>query len=188
MAATRTRITDKQILNVFKRLPEKTRDYYEHFPSLLNDSLFDVSIAYLFMGIERAHFRALHCGLTVKHKADAAVTDAVLTEQRISRRDFEKFFKAVFGENVEPTTLRKLREAEKIRDKVIHGREPTDAENKRAIIGALEYIKGFAKQIETNHNLLNPFGPLTGVGGLKNTRLPKTTTRWVLKGMGFEVS
>jgi len=187
MTAEKKRITNKHIERAFNKLPEKTRDYYEHFPSLLNDSLLDVSIAYLFMGIERAHFRALHCGLTVKHKADAAVTDAVLTRQRISRRDFEKFFKAVFGEKVEAGTLRKLREAEKIRDKVIHGREPTDAENKRAIIGALEYIKGFVKQIEKNHKLLNPFGPLKGVGGLKKTRLPKTTTRWVLKGMGFDV-
>ncbi len=188
MPATKKRIADKRILNVFKRLPKKTRDYYEHFPSLLKDSLLDVLIAYLFMGIERGHYRALHCGLTVKHKADAAVTDAILMKQHITRGSFEKFFKAVFEENIEPGTLRKLREAEEIRNKVIHGRKPTDAEKKRAIIDALEYVQGFAKQIEKNHNLLNPFGPLTGVGGRKKTRLPKTTTRWVLKGMGFGAS
>lgn len=176
------KLTQKAVLKRFEAVPKTIRDYFKELPSLLDKFPLDVAIGYIFMGIEKAQNRALLGGLLVNHKTNAEVTRTVLNRQHIKRESFEKFYGIVFGEALDKSVLSKLRYAERIRDRVIHGKIVSEADKRKAVVSALEHCEGFAKLIP---GAFNPFGDLRGICG-RRVPLAKPTTRWVLKGMGFD--
>ena len=89
------------------------------------------------------------------------------------------------SEPVKTTLSTKLSRAEKVRDRVIHGKQVDDNEKREAVLDILEFAEGFNVYVSSLAGF-KPFGSLRGFKG-RATPLDKSTTRWILKGMGFKL-
>lgn len=178
----------KQLISKYDALPAKIKGYLPYFKKLVYGYPYEVTIGYLFSRIERAHHIALDCGLVKLHECDSDLTDSVIQSYRMTREDFPEKFKTIFDIAINPSALVKLRRAEKIRDRLLHGKSNVEAKDQRhAIFNLFEYFEEFDTQVTGLLSGFSPFGSLTGLTGRK-VKLGKSTTRWVLKGMGFSVS
>ena len=91
------------------------------------------------------------------------------------------------GSQLPPVILSKLKTAERIRDKAIHGSRPTDAELRNAIKDVLDYSEDYDSHVKRLAGFC-PFGDLRGILSGRAWRLDRPTTKLVLKGLGFKVS
>ena len=155
-------------------------------PKLISDGLpYEIAIAYLFLKTEQAHNRALYGGVVKLHRGEAEFVKRLLNFQHLTRGGFKDIYKNVFGVPLQNITLAKLEEAEKIRDKVIHGKSVTDNELREAIADVLEYAQAFNEEISSIAGF-KPFGNMRGFKGRADS-LDKRTTKWVMRGLGFGV-
>lgn len=163
--------------------PKKVRDYFPHFVELSKDFPYDVALSYVFARLELAQNMTLYCGIVKIHRAEATLARNVVDAHHMTREEFREKVKVVYGKAIPASTTAKLDKAEKIRDKVMHGKSCTDADKRNALASVLEYaaeVNAFFKK-EAG---IEPFGDLRGFKGRAGS-LDKNTTRWILRGMGF---
>lgn len=172
--------------NALKECPEQVRVYFSDLDALLDSSFsLDVALAYAFAKVEQAHINCLYCGITKLHQADKELTWIALDRFHMTRDGFRETYAAIYGKGIPKQTVKLIEFAEGVRDKVLHGKGGTDGEKRNAIAHVLEY----AKLLNDHCSGLNgpcPFGDLRGFKG-RATSLEKGTTRWMLKGMGFNM-
>jgi hypothetical protein len=82
--------------------------------------------------------------------------------------------------------MQELEQAENIRDRILNGQRTLEKDKREGIEHVLNYaqalnqfVKGIAR--------FKPFGDAWGTDGCAES-LSQSTTRWVLKGMGFSLS
>ena len=94
----------------------------------------------------------------------------------------------IYGREIPPEILIKIKAAETVRDQIMHGRPRLvdDKEKRKAIAEVLDYSKELSSFIKAIAGF-EPFGNLKGFNGGGHP-LGNTTTKWVLKGMSFPVS
>lgn len=126
----------------------------------------------------------LYCGVVKLHKVEASLARIAIDNQHITRDGFKELFKAIFGKPLKKSVIGKIEEAEGIRDKILHGKNTTEGDKRKAVIDILEYAKAFNDELYSVAGF-RPFGSLQGFKG-RATPLDKSTSRWVLKGIGFE--
>ena len=143
----------------------------------------EVSLAYLFFRVELAHRDTLYCGAVKLHHTDAAMTRRIIQTHHLTRNDFKLLFESLFGKPIKESAAAKIKAAESIRDKVMHGSEPTEANMRHAIVDVLDYVEEFNEHVFSLAGFY-PFGDLRGFHG-RGERLSPATTRLVLKGIGF---
>jgi len=176
----------KGILKRFDKAPKGVRDSLKHLPKLIKEFPLEVSLGYLFSRVERSQYMTLYCGVVKLHQCDKDVTYSVLQNQHITRGMFVESFKTVIGVKLDSKIVSGLRAAEKVRDKIIHGREAKPEEMRMAVIRVIEYAESY-NDFVNNHAGFRPFDSLTGFKGAGKS-LSKKSTRWILKGMGFSCS
>jgi hypothetical protein len=177
----------KGVRTLYDAQPDEIRRYFEHLPYLItSQTLYDVALAYLFSRVERAHRRALYCGITKRHAANSEFTDEVVRKEYLTRAGFKTLFKAVFDEDFPDSLSTLIEHAEQMRDTGMHGRETSDADMRRAIHDVFAYAREFNALVNRLEGF-QPFGDLRGFKGRAES-LEKRTTRWILKGMGFSVA
>ncbi len=170
----------------FESLPAAIQPHFEHFPALIQSEFpLEVCLAYLFFRVELAHRDTLYCGVVKLHHADSPMARRIIQNQHLTRDSFKTLFESLFGQPVKPSAAEKIRDAESIRDKVMHGSEPTEAKMRQAIVDVLDYTKEFNDHVFSLSGFF-PFGDLRGFHG-RGERLSKHTTRLVLKGLGFNL-
>jgi len=78
-----------------------------------------------------------------------------------------------------------MNEAEKTRDRVVHGKDVTDSELRGAIADVLEYAEKFNAEVNDTAG----FRPLGNMRGFKGRAEPldKRTTKWLMRGLGFGI-
>lgn len=103
----------------------------------------------------------------------------------MSRGRFRDLFQVVFGKPLDKSLADKLYNAEKIRDKVLHGKDWTDAQAREALVNMFDFAENFNDFVYDLAGF-KPFSDLRGFKGRKQS-LPKPTTRWVLRGMGIGI-
>lgn len=173
----------KTLNRKFSAQPEHIQGFFDSFPALIKDFGYEVAIAYCFFRLEQAYNRTLYGGARKLHKVNPEVLSGVLNHQHLTRQGFLKFYEVIFGKPVSSPTQDKIKFAEKIRDRIIHGKSVADPEARRCLSDILD----FAVELEIEIRALasfTPFGDMRGITG-QATSLDKATTRWVLKGMGF---
>ncbi len=173
------------LLNHYASRPPEVRWYFEHLPKLVSEFPLDVALAYVFAQVELAHNMALYCGVAKLHSADTDVARRAVNAHHMTRDDFRAKFETVFGKPIPSATSELLVKAEAARDRVMHGKEATDDQKRNAIAQVLTY----AAELNDLINSLGgpkPFGDLRGFKG-RGQPLPKSTSRWLLKGMGFNI-
>lgn len=175
------------LLNHFANLPAGVQPHFTYFSDLIQPTLpLEVCLAYLFYRVELAHRDTLYCGVVKLHHADADMARQVIQKQHLTRDSFRALFESLFGQSVKPSAAKKLKDAESVRDKVMHGSRPTDAMMRQAIVDVLDYAREFNDHVFTL-SAFYPFGDLRGFHG-RGERLSRPTTRLVLKGLGFILS
>jgi hypothetical protein len=113
------------------------------------------------------------------------LTDQVIRKEYLTRDKFKALFRSIFGKEY-PDTLKALIEhAEDMRDTGMHGHATTQPDMRKAIHDVFAYAQQFNAYVE-GIAAFKPFGDLRGFKG-RAENLDKTTTRWILKGIGFTI-
>ena len=115
------------VLKVYNKSAEDVRIYFEHFPKLAKDFPWDVSISYMFGRVELAHNMAIYCGVVKLHRVDSTLARTAVDNHEMTRADFRDLYKTVFGKVLNKAAADKIREAEKIRDRIMHGKTVSEA-------------------------------------------------------------
>ena len=110
-----------------------------------------------------------------------------ISDNQFYSSDFAEKYNAIFGARPPAAAQNELSQAEAVRDAVMHGKGATDVELRNAIADVLLYAEAVNSDLEKRAGFC-PFCPdLRGVKG-RAQPLDKSTTRWLLKGMGFTMS
>ncbi len=173
------------LLSYFKALPEDVQVCFGCLPKLIELFPLDVALAYVFAEVERGQRLALYCGIVKLHRGHADLAYRAIQRYEMTRADFRSMYEAIYGKPVPSTMSELLIVAEGARDHVMHGKEATDEQKRNAIAHALEFARGLNDRTVALGGP-RPFGDLRGFKGAAHA-LDKSTTRWMLKGMGFPV-
>lgn len=178
--------TYRAIINRYKECPAEIQKYFEYLPGLIDKFPLEICLSYLFARVEMAQNMMLYCGAVKLHKTHYDPTWNVVMSQHMIREQFRNLFKAVFGQTLPKEIVDKIQNAEKIRDRVMHGKIVGQQDQRGAIANILFYaeaLNGFIYNIAK----FKPFGKLQGYKG-RGKPLDAKTSRLVLKGLGFPVS
>jgi len=172
------------VRNRYQSSPDRVRSYFSEIPSLLENYSWEVSIAYAFLRLEQAHNYCLYAGVRRLHRAEATVASRFVDKHHLTRKGFQRLFKNVFGEALPAILVELIKDAEKVRDKVIHGKSSTASDHRKALISLLEYAIGLNKYIMDRAGF-SPF--VTDRRGLtgRGEALDRSTTSWLMRGLGF---
>ncbi|AXT47696.1 hypothetical protein [Chromobacterium rhizoryzae] len=178
--------TYKALLKFFNERSADVKIHFAHLPKLINEKLpYEIAIAYVFLKIEQAQNRALYGGVVKIHRGNADFTKRIMNFQHLTRDGFKAIYKNVFGHAISEATSDKLKEAEKSRDKVIHGKSVTDNDLREAIADVLEYAELFNSEVNSVAGF-KPFADMRGFKG-KADSLDIRTTKWLMRGLGFGI-
>jgi hypothetical protein len=174
----------KGLKDVYESMDQETKVYLSKLEPLLSDGKnYEIALAYCFMKLEEGHHRALKCGLVRIHECDSKKVDSELEKQHFTSDKYALVFKNVFSDSIPAQAKDYLSEAQKIRNKIIHGKSTTDPKRREAIYYSLEYMKILGAFVKEKTQK-NPYGDLRGLKG-KKTLLPAKSTVWMLKGFGL---
>ncbi len=175
----------KALLKIYETLPEEVKRHFAHVPRLIEEFPYEVALAYSFLKIEQAQNRALYGGVVKVHRGESEFVRRVMNFQHLTRDGFKEIYKNVFGAALTKGTAAKLDTAEKIRDRVIHGKSVNENEMREAIADCLEYACLLNAEISGCAGF-KPFGDMRGFKGRADS-LDKRTTKWLMRGLGFGV-
>jgi len=173
----------KAVLKHYASVPADVQKYFEHLPSLITNYDWDVCIAYQFICVETAQNRTLYGGVVKLHRAEASIAESMLYSLHITRASFLTLVETIFGAPIPPAVANKLKVAEGVRDKTVHGKGISEADARQALVDVLDYATELNKFVETKAGF-RPFGDMRGFKGAAQP-LEKSTTRWLLKGLGL---
>lgn len=171
------------MVNEYNNLPDEVKQYLEHFPSLSENYPWDVVIAYLFSRVELAQNMTVYCGVVKCHRVDTEIARTAVNNQHMTRQGFKDMYKSIFGSAMPKAISSKLDHSEKIRDKILHGKNVSEQDKRKAVYDLLHYAKEFNEKMNAVAGF-KPFGSLQGFKGRAQS-LDKSTSRWVVKGIGF---
>jgi len=177
--------TVKGLKNKYAEAPEKVCTYFQHFEALVDGFPLDVALSYVFAQVELAQNMTLYCGAVKVHRVNAEMARSAVDAHHLTRKEFREKVEVIYGKPIPDETVAKLEVAERVRDKVMHGKACSDADKRNALARVFEYaaeLNSFLKKAGGSE----PFGSLKGFKGRAKT-LDRKTSRWVLKGMGFPV-
>jgi hypothetical protein len=173
----------KAVLKHYASVPADVQRFFGHLPSLIQNYDWDVCIAYQFICVETAQNRTLYGGVVKLHQAEASVAESMLYPLHVTRASFLTLVETIFGAPLPVAVADKLKFAEKVRDKTVHGKGISQADARQALVDVLDYATELNKFVE-NIAGFRPFGDMRGFKGSAQP-LEKSTTHWLLKGLGF---
>ena len=182
-----------QVLNKYKEAPESVQWYFGSFPALVpalmiidKKHYWDMIIAYLFMRIEQAQHKTLYSAMVKIYKVDKDLADKALDDFYMTRPKFLKLYKTLAEKPINRKVFKAGRSAEKIRDKIMHGKKVDEVDKRNAVVAIFKYAKLFNKQTKIDFGF-EPFGRMKGFNGRGGSH-DRVTSEWMLKGMGVAPS
>ena len=175
--------------NLFDKMDPDIGAFFDEFRALVeSDFSLQVVLAYVFLRLEQGQHVALYCGARRLHKTDGELTWRALDSQHMLRDTFHKYFEAIYGAALPQGVRDIINPAEKIRDRLMHGKDFDSGELREAISRTLQYADHLNRFLDGRNVGFRPFcGDLRGfVGRLES--MDKATSRWILKGMGFQLA
>ncbi|GJM43227.1 MAG: hypothetical protein DHS20C21_00690 [Gemmatimonadota bacterium] len=165
--------------------PTEIQEYFEHLCPLVDSYPLEVGLAYAFSRLETAQNVALYCGLVKVHRANAKIARAAIDAYFKTTADFEDKYLNVFGHKMPSRARTALSHAQNVRNQVLHGKVASAKDKRNAIARVLD----FAVSVNAHVNGLAGFMPFDDLRGFKGraASLDESTTKWILRGMGFPV-
>lgn len=176
----------KGLLRLLKKSSPEIQQYFEHLPRLLDGFPLHVALSYAFARLELGQNMALYCGVVKVHRAHAEVARAAVGTQHMTREGFVSLYRAVFDRDLPKVAASALKTAELTRDAVMHGKDAADDRIRNAIARVIEYADAVNNELQRDFGI-RPFGNLKGFAG-RAKKLDQRTSRFMLKGMGFNLS
>jgi hypothetical protein len=182
-----TRISNAQkVLNEFGKCDRGVQNYFW----MLSDLLLKVSkpgpaLAYCFQQIEAGHRVTLYALLLRKYRTKSDLSWKAVDRLDITRKNFPEFYKKLAGKSFDQNLRDMIGPAEKVRDRIIHGKEVSDVDVLAAITVCLRYAEAVNKDCKAVAGFA-PFGDLRGVTSSKVPKLDPDISRLVIKGLGLE--
>ena len=173
----------KGVVKRYRAAPENIRDFFFDLDKLVEHYPLEISISYLFGLVELAQNNTLYCGVVKLHRVDAELANKAIDAHELYKDDFRQFYEAIFGKKIKKSTFEKLDEAQKVRNRIVHGKSVEDKDKRKAIADVLEFAEKFNADVDEIAGFM-PFGDLRGFKG-RGKPLDKSTSRWVLKGIGL---
>lgn len=173
------------LLKHFNSCTQEVQEYFQHVPKLVDGLPLDVCLAYVFSRLELGQNMALYCGCLKVHRTNSNVTREAISTQYMTREKFVDLYFKVFEIALPKSAKQRLRDAEKTRDSVMHGKNTTDQQLRTAIARALDYAEAVNKQLVAKFGF-KPFGKLRGFAGAAK-KYDKKASTLMLKGLGFEL-
>jgi hypothetical protein len=171
-------------VNRYKNSTPEIQAYFADLPKLIECYDWEVSLGFLFIRVEKAMNTMLYCGARKIHRANADVAYRFVDAHHMTRKEFRRLFSNVFGKEIPAETTAILVEAEKVRDKIIHGKTATEVDKRKAIVRVIHY----AEQMNALVHAIAGFKPFTtdlrGFTGRAES-LDESTTKWLMLGLGF---
>ena len=147
------------MIAVYNALPQPLQEYSLHFPKLVEEFSHEVALSCLFAQIEPAHNMTIYCGVVKCHGVDADVARNTVNAHHMTRERFRELYRLIMdNKRIEAAALDKAISAEKVRDKILHGKQVQDADKRKAIVNSLN----------TRHNLTSKFSGTRVFGLLGN--------------------
>lgn len=173
----------KAVIRRIESAPEEVQDYFSHASNLIRSYPWEVSLAWMFSRVELAQNNCLYCAAVKLHRTDSMLTRDAIDAHYMSRRDFRDFYRTIVGKKITDAVMEPLAKAEATRDRVMHGKSVKQPEFREAIASVVDFAEAFNALVMT-HARFKPFSDLRGFKGAGKS-LDRSTTRWVLKGMGL---
>lgn len=171
------------VRNRLTEAPSEVQRYFEPAAELIEHYSGEVSLSYLFARLERGHLMSLYCGVVKLHRVDSTLA-ATAVERFENRRDeFRELFERIFGKRIPNSVIGKIEPAQEIRNNVLHGKKVEQRDYRMAIVSIIEYATDF-NEVCSKLGGFRPFGSLQGFKGAA-AAMDKSTSRWVLKGIGL---
>ena len=182
---TETPKTWRGVLKRFNETPKDIQEYFKYLPRLIEAFPWEISLVYTFHRVELAHNMTIYCGTVKLHRCESDLTWKALQNCHMTRQKFKDLFGNVYGKPISATLYSNLEIAEKVRDRVVHGKAASPEQMRKAIVNILTFAREFNEFV---YNLagFRPYGKLQGYKG-RTVLLDKSTSRWILKGMGFPI-
>jgi hypothetical protein len=167
----------------FNGLDPKVREYFSHLPGLAEHYPWEVAISYLYARVELAHNMLIYCSVVKLHRVHTEIASKGINNHHMTRDGFRTLFQTVTGKSIRADTLAKISYAEGVRDRLLHGKSVSEEQKRKAVVDILDYAIAFNADAHVCCGI-KPFGKLKGFKG-RTKPLDKSTSRWVLKGMGI---
>ena len=174
------------VRNRFFETPEDIQWYFEPAGKLIADYPWEVSLAFLFARLERAHIMTLYCGVVKLHRVDSNLAAKAVDRFENRQEEFRVLFANVFGGKFPRSLIDKLKDGQTVRNRVLHGKQVEDKDFRKAIVAIIEYAEEF-NQTCFDLGGFRPIGKLQGFKGA-GASMDKSTSRWVLKGIGLPIN
>jgi hypothetical protein len=173
------------VVNRYNNAPNEVKAYFSDIPELIERYDWEVTLAFMFARVEKALNRMLYCGAAKRHKANSTVAARAVNEHHMTRKEFRRLFENVFGAPIPAELVSILKDAERIRDKVMHGKSASDADKRKAIVRVLAYAEGMNEVVDQCAGFKPFTNDLRGYAGARRP-LDESTTYWLMRGLGFE--
>ncbi len=172
--------------NFYNGLQPEVKAFFGEIPNLVFTHSFDIILAYVFFRLEQGQRQTLYCGARKLHKTDSDLTKTAIDGFDMTRAGFKKMYENIFGFSVNKKAQVHILRAEEVRDKLLHGKAVHDRDKRDAIAIVLQYAELINSDISGKHRLgFKPFASdLRGFTGRLGVQ-DKSTSRWILRGMGF---
>lgn len=178
LSASKTQLIDR-----FNAASKRVQEHFKHLPALTQDFPVSVAVSYAFDRVAVAHNTTIVAGLVKKYRLNKDVAREIADFQRGSWDEFHYEYQTVFGSVIPDEISDQFAAAEMKRDHLLSGKRVSSTEQGAAVELLLAYADTLDAFVAKDAKL-HPFSDLTGVKS-RSTPLDKTTSRWILKGMGF---
>ncbi len=179
----------------YEKLPSEVRDHFWQFPEII-EKIEDLRLAltYMFYRVEWAHTTSLYIGLRktygVQAEGKTYAVDAYMAKQamdstHMTREKFQDSYETVFSKDFPKNAAEKIKLAQQVRDKLMHGMRVSDAQVTEALLKIMEYTKLYHDAVREAADF-SPFGSQQGVTGATKS-LDKKVSCVILKGLGFHM-
>ena len=175
------------LVKLFGSCPQEVRDHFKHLPGLLDSYPMEVALAYSFQRLELGQNMVLYCGVVKVHRADSRCARGAISSIHMTRKLFSELYRTVFDTHLPAQAKKGLDDAERTRDRIMHGRPASDDLLRNAIGRVLEFAKAVNGQLNTKCKLTPFCGDWRGFAG-RLKKLEPRVTKFMLKGMGFPLS
>lgn len=177
----------RTVIKKFKEHRPEVIAYFDPCLKLLENNYdYDVVVSYMFSKLENAHREILYYGIVVLHDVSTKLAFKAIDTHDLTRKDFKEKFSHVYGFNIPSSLSKKIKSAEDVRDRILHGKSPETGKRAQSILDVLYYFDGLDCKVYDKVNIWIA-GDRRGIKGAK-APLSDATSRWVLIGMGFSLS
>jgi hypothetical protein len=168
----------------FDGKPRYVREFFWHMPDLIAESAkFEIALAYSFLRTELAQNRTLYGGALRLYQAHSEVAQSLIDAQHLTRATFKELYKNTFGKAVSGSVEANFDNAQRVRNRIIHGKTVPTPDIRNALAAIFDYASGLDQEVFAIANF-HPFGDMRGIRGRQGS-LNKKTTRWLMKGLGY---